>query len=334
MAEMFHRYSMMQFRLALEPGRRAVERLREAGPPWDLATAMSVLDTPVVFLGHFQESDELHAELGPLTDRIGHWGAALFGRRAGFAKSAARGADLEELEATAHAQLQVARDTENPGWLAYSNTVCGIVDFWRGRWQTARGYMEKGARLGRPAATAHWFGMHDGFLFMLLAHMGQREEAFALLDEVGDALPVRGRASSIGSWNLAVLVGEGVAVLGDAERARILHPLVTEALATGTLMRQFDGALLERVAAMVAATAGLREEAEGHFETALRQTEQLPHVMERAHVCHRYARFLVDRRSSAARMRSQTLLQEAVDGYRRIGMPRHAAMAEAAERRI
>jgi hypothetical protein len=33
-------------------------------------------------------------------------------------------------------------------------------------------------------------------------------------------------------------------------------------------------------------------------------------------------------------MRSQTLLQEAVDGYRRIGMPRHAAMAEAAERRI
>jgi hypothetical protein len=188
--------------------------------------------------------------------------------------------------------------------------------------------MEEGARLGRPTATAHWFGMHDGFLFMLLAHMGQREEAFALLDEVGHALPVGGRASSIGSWNLAVLVREGVAVLGDAERARVLQPLMTEALATGTLMRQFDGALLERVAAMVAATAGLREEAETHFETALRQTERLPHVMERLHVSHHYGRFLMHRRSMADRMRSQTLLREAVDGYRRIGMPRHAAMAE------
>jgi tetratricopeptide (TPR) repeat protein len=327
MMEMFHRYTTMQFPLALEPGRRAVERLREAGSPWDLATAMSLLDIPVVYLGHFRESDELHADFGPLADRIGHWGAALFGRRNVFAKTAARSADLGELDATAHAQLQVARETENLGWLAHSHTLCGIVEFWRGDWDTARMYMEEGARLGRPAVTAHWFGMHVGFLFMLLTHLGRRDQAFALLDEVGHALPVTGRSSSIGSWNLAALVGEGVAVLGDAERARTLYPLVTEALATGTLMRQFDGALLERVAGMVAATAGLREEAEGHFETALRQSEALPHLLERPHVSHHYGRFLMDRRGGD-RARARTLLREALDGYRRIGMPRHAAMAE------
>jgi hypothetical protein len=123
------------------------------------------------------------------------------------------------------------------------------------------------------------------------------------------------------------MAAEAMALVGDAERARTPYPVVLESLATGTLIRHFDGALIERAAAMAAATAHLPHRAEEHFETALRQAEELPHVIERPQVRHWYARFLMDRGGAADGDRARALLDEAVDGNRAIGMPRHEAMA-------
>jgi hypothetical protein len=132
----------------------------------------------------------------------------------------------------------------------------------------------------------------------------------------------------MGAWCLASLAAEGVGVLGDVERARLLHPLVAEDLARGTVIRQYDGALLQRAAAMAAAAAALPDRAEEHFETALRQAQELPHLMERPAVRHFYARFLVDRGGTGDLARARYLLEEAVTGYRHIGMPRHETMAQ------
>jgi len=200
----------------------------------------------------------------------------------------------------------------------------GITELWRGEWPRAKVALAEGARLALPG---FWFGPQHGFVFLLLALSGERDEAYALLDEVKDALPSPGTVNTLGSWNLGVLVAEGVGVLGDVERARTFHPVVEQALATGTIMRQYDGGLLQRSAGVVAAAAGLRERAEEHYETALRQAEQLPHLMERPHVRHSYARFLIARGGHEDRARAGALLSEAVAGYRAIGMPRHQAMA-------
>jgi hypothetical protein len=51
--------------------------------------------------------------------------------------------------------------------------------------------------------------------------------------------------------------------------------------------------------------------------------------MERPHVRHFFGRFLVERSGGADEERGRVLLQEAIAGYRSIGMPRHEAMAKA-----
>jgi hypothetical protein len=49
--------------------------------------------------------------------------------------------------------------------------------------------------------------------------------------------------------------------------------------------------------------------------------------MERPAVRHFYAQFLIDRGGSSDLERARTLLDEALPGYRGIGMPRHEEMA-------
>lgn len=164
---------------------------------------------------------------------------------------------------------------------------------------------------------------------LLKAFAMQPEGALAILYDVHEMLPTPGRPSSIGPWTLATLAAEAVGLVHDTEAARVLHPLVVEALATGTRMRQYDGRLIETAAGMVAASAGLADEAEEHFEAALHEADELPHLMERPHVRHFFGRFLVERSGGADEERGRVLLQEAVAGYRSIGMPRHEAMAKA-----
>jgi hypothetical protein len=275
-------------------------------------------------LGRFSESDEICRELEPLAQLVGHLGALALIRRSGFPKLAAQSADLGALESLSATQAKAATQLGR-GWLAYSSTLHGILALWRGDWGVAGGHMKEGTRLAVPG---HWFGPHHGFLIVLLSLAGEREEALTVLNEVRDALPTPGRANAIGQWNLAILAAEALGILCDGDRARALHPLVVEAMATGTVLRQYDGALLARSAGMVAAAAGLAEQAEDHFETALRQAEELPHLMEQPYVRHFYGRFLMKRGGSGDSDRARILLEEAKSGFRTIGMARHQAMAE------
>ncbi|MEA2212901.1 MAG: hypothetical protein QOF83_2849 [Solirubrobacteraceae bacterium] len=324
LAQAASRYYYMELGSTAEAGRRSVELLRSTGAWWNLCAALAFLDVAHVFRGRFVESDAIQAELEPLAERHGHSAAAATLHHSGFCRDAARFGDLGMLDEISRAQSVAARDMANPGWLAYANTVAGILTQWRGDWPAARRQLDEGARLAVPG---FWFGVHHGFIIAHLALTGERAAAVALLDQVSETLPRPGRPNLLGQWSLAILAAEGVAVLGDADRARALYPLVIEALRTGTLMRQYDGALIETAAAIAAAAAGLDEQAEEHFETALRQAEQLPHLMERPRTRYHYGRFLLGRRSRTHSERAHALLVEAVAGYHAIGMPRHERMA-------
>jgi tetratricopeptide (TPR) repeat protein len=323
LGETLYHYFLMQLPQLREAGRRAVTGLREAGALWNLADALTFLDVACVFQGCFAESDEVNRELESLSHRIGHLGAQVIARRNRIPKIIAQSADLAVLDELSLLQANVAPNM-GAHWVAYANTQRGIVHFWQGDWAQARTDMEEGVRLAFPG---FWYGIHHGFLFLLLAASGERGPADELFERFSEVLPTLGRGNTMGAWCLASLAAEGVAVLGDAERARLLHPVVAEDLVRGTVIRQYDGALLQRAAGMAAAAAGLSDTAEEHFETALRQAEDLPHLMERPAVRHFYAQFLIDRGGSSDLERARTLLDEALPGYRGIGMPRHEEMA-------
>ena len=70
------------------------------------------------------------------------------------------------------------------------------------------------------------------------------------------------------------------------------------------------------------------EKAEDHVERALLQAEGLPHLLERPHVRHFYARFLIGRGGRGDGERAVARLDEAISLYRDMGIQRYeGAMA-------
>lgn len=324
LAETVHHYFHMQLPEVVEAARRASEKLREVGSLWNLADALVFQEVALAFQGHFLDADALHSELQPLAERLGHWGALSVAGRTAFAVAGARQGDLTTLDELSRVRIGESDETSDPNWIAWSHTLRGVVAFWRGDWPQAIEWSEKGAR----QASAFWASPQRGFLLLVHAFMGNRDETYAQLDQLNDALPRVGRANLVGAWNLASFAAEAIGVVGDRERARTLYDLVIEALATGVLLRQVDGRLVQTSAGMVAASAGLWDEAEEHFESALRQAEELPHLIERPNVRDSYARFLVARGGRGDRERAHRLLIEAVDGFHARGMRRHETRAQ------
>ncbi|MCJ7831701.1 MAG: DUF4071 domain-containing protein [Dehalococcoidia bacterium] len=80
---------------------------------------------------------------------------------------------------------------------------------------------------------------------------------------------------------------------------------------------------------MAAAAGEQWEKAEEHYRTALRQAHEIPVVIEQPEVRRWYARMLIDRNGPGDREKARQLLTEAIEGYRRIGMPKHVEMADA-----
>jgi hypothetical protein len=121
---------------------------------------------------------------------------------------------------------------------------------------------------------------------------------------------------------------QGCVVAGLDDDAAALYPVVAEQLARLPVANVFDMTLAERVAGMTATAAREWDGAEQHFERALRQAEELPIRLEIPQVRHWYAAMLLDRGRPDDRPRAQSMLAEARDDYRRLGMPLLEAMAE------
>ncbi len=68
--------------------------------------------------------------------------------------------------------------------------------------------------------------------------------------------------------------------------------------------------------------------AERHFETALRQAHDIPSKLAQPETRRWDAWMLLDRDAPGDRDRACTLLNEAIELYRTIGMPKHVEMAE------
>ena len=101
-----------------------------------------------------------------------------------------------------------------------------------------------------------------------------------------------------------------------------------EAIATDTVVT-IDASRLLRTIAGIAAAAGRRwEEAQNHFEAALRLAAEIPFRSEQAGARYWYARMLADRDVAGDREKARDLLDTALKVYREIGMPTHVETTE------
>jgi len=124
---------------------------------------------------------------------------------------------------------------------------------------------------------------------------------------------------------------EGLYVLGERDRAAGFYDLVVECIErTRTVCPDYNDMRLPERAAGIAAAAGRRwDRAEAHFRTALRQAAELPHLPEAGHTRRFFAAMLLERDGAGDKAEAVTLIDEARDLYRTMGMPKHAAMLDA-----
>jgi class 3 adenylate cyclase/tetratricopeptide (TPR) repeat protein len=318
-------YWHMQMRDAVESGLRAAELLRSAGSLWSLAEALWVTRNSLLQLGRFEEAAKLAVEGEPLAERLGHLFALVLIRRGSGLADIMLTGDLNRFEEFVKADLELCRRTGNP-WVSNSYTWLGWLHLCRGEWGQALESYEEGVRLEPPGPLA---GFAWACLFVCRAYVGDGDSALAMLDDRMSSLPRPGRANTLGTWGMLFAAVEGLAVLGEREKAAKLYPLVLEAFDTGCPTRGPMYGLLQTVAGMAAAAGEHWEKAEEHYQTALRQAHELPIVMEQPEVRRWYARMLIDRDAPGDREKARELLTEAVAMYRRIGMPKHVEMAEA-----
>ena len=136
-----------------------------------------------------------------------------------------------------------------------------------------------------------------------------------------------GNPGYAGAWEFAQLAVEGLAVLGKRREAHALYPLLVQLMQMR--VGGFAVGLVATSAGIAAACGGDWDRAEQHYETALRQAHEIPHKLAQPEVRRWYEQMLIDRNVPGDRDRARTLLGEAIEMYRQIGMPKHLEMAEA-----
>jgi hypothetical protein len=145
-----------------------------------------------------------------------------------------------------------------------------------------------------------------------MAYAGDRDGAFAILDQKRTLLPVRGQPNTRGSWLMLALVIEGLTMLGEKSEADDLHPLVNELVDTGAVVLWPILRFTQTVAGIAAAAARQWQPAEEHFQIAMQQAESFPHLLGQAEIRRFHAMMLIDRSAPDDRQKAQTLFNEAL----------------------
>jgi tetratricopeptide (TPR) repeat protein len=295
-------------------------------PPWLRALQLLSLHLALINLGRLEEAMRIADELEPLARKIGHSlsVAFCFSTRAwiDFGKAP----DLTKLEAGLERVRKADQEASFPFLEVLSEVQLCLVDFFRGNWTNALVHAQASLR-PEPGRSMEGYGV--GTLFRQLTYAGDRNGALAILDEKRALLPRSGQPNSIGSWWMLALVIEGLVMLGEQAQAGQLHPLACELIGTGAVLLWPILRFTQTIAGVAAAASRQWEAAEEHFQIALQQAESFPNLLEQAEISRFHAMMLIDRAMPGDRQKAQTLLNQALKSYERIGMPRHIEMTEA-----
>jgi tetratricopeptide (TPR) repeat protein len=294
-------------------------------PPCQRGLQLASLHLALVHLGRLEEAARIADELEPLANKIGQSisVAICLSTRAWieFGKTP----DLDKLEASFQ---RVSRSEEEASFAlraSLSEIQLSLVNFFRGNWANA--FLH--AQASCPAEPGNSIeGAGQGTLFRQMAYEGNRNGALAILDEKRALLPRSGQPNSLGSWRMLALVIEGLVMLGERSQAAQLYSLACELVGTGAVTLWDISRFTQTIAGLAAAAAHHWEAAETHFQIALQQAESFPYRLEQAEIRRFHAMMLIDRAAPGDREKAQTLLNQALQSYERIGMPRHVEMTQ------
>jgi tetratricopeptide (TPR) repeat protein len=237
-----------------------------------------------------------------------------------------RTGDLDAFELLARHGMEAWPRAGAVSWLGQ---VClGTAQFWKGHWQDASGTLECAIR---SEPFPDWVETVWGLLFLVKAY-ARHADVLSLFASRRAALPSPNKPSFLGTWYLVQLGIEGLAVVGERREAHALYPTIlqlAERRVTG-----YGAGLVQSAAGIAAACGGDWHRAEEHYQTALRQAHEIPHKIAQPEARRWYAQMLLDRNAPGDRDRARTLLGEAIDMYRTIGMPKHLELAERMRERL
>ena len=321
----YHHYMCNRRREQMEAAGRAVELLRPARALDKLADALANRQWSSVLAGRPDEVARTQEETRALAERLGLLDAEVHARISEGQRDWLTTADLEALESCLQ-QVMTIMDSMGGQWSFLGEAWQSQASLWRGRPEEARARAQRSLN-HEPRANVHT-GHGWGQLFLCECSLGHNNNALALLDERRDGLPRAGTLNGPGPWQALFKTVEGLALLGERDRAAELYPLTVEAIATDTVVTMDASHLLQTIAG-IAATAGRRwDEAQTHYDTALGLADKIPFRSEQAEARYWYARMLLDRNASGDREKARDLLDTALALYREIGMPTHVETTE------
>jgi tetratricopeptide (TPR) repeat protein len=280
----------------------------------------------LLYLGSTQEAARIADELEPLARKIGQsYSIALcLDTRAWI--EFGRAPDLAKLETNLQQFSESSQKARFTFWEALSEVQLSLVDFYRGNWTGAVSHAQASCCFRRGSSIE---GLGIGTLFRQMAYSGERVAALALLDEKRAWLPRSGRQNTRGSWWMLALMIEGLIILGEQAQARELYPLVRELIDTGAVALWPIFRFTQTIAGVAATAARQWQSAEDHFQNAMQQAESFPFRLEQAEIRRFHAMMLLDRSAAGDKEKARRLLGEALESYKRIGMPRHIEMTRA-----
>jgi tetratricopeptide (TPR) repeat protein len=296
-------------------------------PPWQRATQLRVLHQALITLGRLDEAVGIAEVLEPLATKIGQGYSIALCLSTRTWLEFVREPNLAKLDAGFQEVAKSDAKARFPFWEVLSEVQLSALDFVRGDWAGALSHAHTAARMDPKMSSIQGFG--EGALFRQMAYSGDRKGALALLEKHRASLPVSGQENRRGSWWMLTLVVEGLFMLGEQAQGGQLYPLVRELIDTGAVVIWPIPRYTQTIAGLAAAGAHQWEAAEKHFQIATRQADFFPDRLEQAEIYRFHAMMLRDRASRGDREKAQTLLNEALEIYTHIGMPRHVEMAQA-----
>jgi tetratricopeptide (TPR) repeat protein len=291
--------------------------------PWQRALQLRTLHQTLLYLGRVEEAARIADTLEPLAKKIGQSYAIALCLNTRAWVEFGKAPDLDKLEATFQQFSESSQKARFTFWEVLSEVQLSQIDFFRGNWASALLHARVSHNVKRGGSIE---GLGAGTLFRQMAYAGDRDGAFAILNEHRARLPRSGQQNTRGSWWMLALVIEGLVMLGEKPQAGELYPLARELIGTGAVALWPIFRFTQTVAGVAAAAARQWGAAEEHFQIAMQQAESFPSRLEEADIRRFHAMMLMDRAAPGDREKAQTLLNEALECYTRIGMPGHVEM--------
>jgi hypothetical protein len=295
-------------------------------PPWQYVLQLMILHQELFYLGSPVEAMRIADQLEPMARKIGQSLSIAFCHSTRAWIDFGKAPDLARLDAGLHRVRKSHHEAAFAHLEVFFDVQLSLLDFFRGNWAGALSQVQ-GSRRRDSGSSMEGLGL--GTIFRQMAYAGDRDGARTILDEHGALLPRGGQTNTVGSWFMLALVIEGLVMLGDQSQAAELYPLVDGLLDTGAAVLWPISRFTHTVAGVAAAAAREWDAAEGHFQTAMKQAEAFPNLLEQAEIRRFHAMMLLDRSAGGDRNKAQRLLNQALETYSQIGMPRHIEMTQA-----